>query len=386
MKFCTWAGTLVLAVLFVAMGNQALAQGCVAIRHFSVAGNRSDNTSQLQPGQWEVGANYRYFESFRHFRGTHEEPDRVSNNTEVINYSHSLDLSALYSLTNQWYVNAIIPIVHNDRSSLYEHGREERHLSSAFGLADMRIGAGYWFFTGETALTSNVALSAGIKIPTGDANAMDEFQNVGPNGGPEERPVDQSIQPGDGGWGITLAFQGYQHIFDNLYGYASGFYLLNPREMNETRTYRETLCPILLKEALMSVPEQSSVGGGVNYMIHDLGLALSVGARYEGVPVEDLIGGSEGFRRPGSVFSIEPGVSYTTGDLSLNFQIPTALMRNRPQSVTDLETSMTVPGQEGRNGDAAFADYLINFGFTYRFGGDSAPAIDTKMDPMNMVE
>jgi len=45
--------------------------------------------------------------------------------------------------------------------------------------------------------------------------------------------------------------------------------------------------------------------------------------------------------------------------------VPVALIRCRTQSVPDKETT----AQTGvyKNGDAAFADYLINVGFTTRF-------------------
>lgn len=343
------------------------AQGCVAIRHFSTCNGNSQSGAILQKGELQIGANYRYFESFRHFRGSEEEHDRITNNTEVINYSHAVDISGTYGLMDRLFATITLPLVYNERSSLYEHGRTERHSTFSSGLADMRLGVGYWLLPEASHPLQNIALGLGVKIPTGNAAATDEFQNVGPNGEAEVRPVDQSIQPGDGGWGIVLDFQGYQNIIQNLSLYASGFYMLNPQEISDTRTYRETLSPVLQNESLMSIPDQYSVRGGLNYGLPSIGVAASVGLRYEGVPVKDLIGGSEGFRRPGSVLSIEPGISYTKDRLSLNASLPFALARNRPQSVTDLETEIAT-GMP-RNGDAAFADYLLNIGATWRFGG-----------------
>jgi hypothetical protein len=103
-------------------------------------------------------------------------------------------------------------------------------------------------------------------------------------------------------------------------------------------------------------------------------MGTSLGVRYEGVPVEDLIGESHGFRRPGSVFSVEPGLSYMIDRVSINVAVPMALIRDRPQSVTDLETQLLTGNP--RNGDAAFADYLINVGVAYRLSSrpQSVPA------------
>ena len=356
---------LVITLFFTAQ-QLVQAQGCVAIRHFSTCDGNAHSSAILHKGDLLVSSSYRYFRSFRHFRGTEEEPDRIANSTEVVNYSHALDLGFSYGLMDRLYLSATLPLVYNKRSSLYEHGRTERHSTFSSGLADMRIGAGYWLLSEESHPLQNIALGLGVKIPTGDAAATDEFQNVGPNGEAEVRPVDQSIQPGDGGWGIILDFQGYQNITGDLSLYANGFYMLNPKETNGTRTYRETLSPILENESIMSVPDQFSVRGGLSYSLPVQGIGFALGVRYEGVPVEDIIGGSEGFRRPGTVFSVEPGVSYMKDRLSLNASVPVALSRNRPQSVTDIETEIST-GQP-RNGDAAFADYLINVGFSYRFG------------------
>lgn len=340
------------------------AQGCVAIRHFSSCVGNTLESNLLGEGDIQIGSNYRYFKSFRHFRGTHEEPDRVSNETEVINHSHSWDFFLTYGITDRLYTSITIPTVINTRSSLYEHGREERNTTYSRGLADIRVGVGYWLFDLEKHQNGNLALGLGIKLPTGNFNASDIFYNVGPEGGPETRPVDQSIQPGDGGFGVTVDFQFYQKIADKLFAYGGGFYLINPRETNGTRTFRETLSPLLENEAIMAVPDQFSVRAGASYAISNT-ISTSLGARYEGVPVKDLIGGNEGFRRPGNVLSIDPGIAFMKNNFSLNLNVPFAVRRDRPQSVTDLETQELTG--EPRAGDAAFADYLINVGVSYRF-------------------
>lgn len=350
------------------------AQGCVAIRHFSCAVGNTLDSNAYSEGELRLGMNYRFFESFRHFRGTEEEPDRVSNNTEVVNYSNSWDLTLSYGITSRWYVGITIPTVINERSSLYEHGRNERNKTTSRGLGDIRLGGGYWLFDPLVSDNMNVAIGLALKLPTGNYSATDIFYNVGPKGSPEVRPVDQSIQPGDGGFGFALDFQYYQRIVNKLYGYAGGFYLFNPRGINGTRTFRETLSPILQNEAIMAVPDQFSIRGGLSYSFSSK-IASSLGARYEGVPVEDVFGPDYGFRRPGNVVSIEPGISCTLNNLALNLSVPVAVRRERPQSVTDLETQM-ITGMP-RAGDAAFADYLINFGISYSFRKKNTDPIES---------
>ena len=349
------------------------AQGCVAIRHFfSCVGNSLEN-NLLGKGDLQVGMNYRYFKSFRHFRGTEEEPDRVANNSEVINHSHAWDFFLTYGISDRFYTSITIPTVINARSSLYEHGREERNSSFSRGLADIRAGIGYWLLDPIDNPEGNIAVGLGIKLPTGNYNATDIFYNVGPEGSPEVRPVDQSIQPGDGGFGLTLDFQFYQKVATGLFAYGGGFYLLNPRETNGIRTFRETLSPILENEAIMAVPDQYSVRTGLSYSLSNV-ISASLGARFDAVPVKDLIGGNEGFRRPGNVLSLEPGIAYMHQNFTLNLNVPLALRRDRPQSVTDRQTEISTGTP--RNGDAAFADYLINFGISYRFPKNKAMDID----------
>ena len=351
--------------LFLMYPHLATAQGCVAIRHFSCSLGQELENNLLNKGDIQLGMNYRYFKSFRHFKGTEEEPDRVSNNTEVINYSHSWDFSLNYGLSDRLFAAITLPFVLNERSSLYEHGRQERNMTFSRGIGDIRLGAGYWLLDPVTNLNGNIAVGLGIKLPTGNYNASDIFYNVGPEGSPQVRPVDQSIQPGDGGFGFTADFQFYRSFSDRFFVYGGGFYLFNPRETNGIRTFRETLNPILENEAIMSVTDQFAARSGLGYAL-STNFSGSLGLRYEGIPVEDVLGKSGGFRRPGNVLSIDPGISYMKENFSINLNVPVALRRNRPQSVTDRQTEIATGSP--RNGDAAFADYLINLGIAYRIG------------------
>jgi len=366
----------ILLIALVLGTTRMSAQGCVAIRHFSSCVGNSLENNLLGKGNLQVGMNYRYFKSFRHFRGTEEEADRVANNTEVINYSHAWDFSLTYGISNRFYTSITIPTVINSRSSLYEHGREERNSTFSRGLADIRAGVGYWLLNPVLNPNKNIAIGLGVKLPTGNYNATDVFYNVGPEGSPEVRPVDQSIQPGDGGFGLSIDFQFYQKISTGLFAYGGGFYLFNPREVNGIRTFRETLSPILENEAIMAVPDQYSVRTGLSYSLSNV-ISTSLGARFDAVPVKDIIGGNQGFRRPGNVLSIEPGIAYMYQNFTLNLNLPIAVRRDRPQSVTDKQTEISTGSP--RNGDAAFADYLINFGVSYRFAKSKTVEIDPSL-------
>src|SRR5690606_12308621 len=101
---------------------------------------------------------------------------RVEEGTEVINHSYFLDFTLNYGITHRLYANIILPFVYHDRSSMYEHGGNpnantgwpgERHHTSSHGIADMRIGVGYWLFNPEDHVDYNMSLGVGIKLPTG---------------------------------------------------------------------------------------------------------------------------------------------------------------------------------------------------------------------------
>ncbi|REG88476.1 transporter [Algoriphagus antarcticus] len=166
----------------------AYPQGCVAIRQFSGLGNAVGQGNMLNEGEWNVSANYRYFKSFRHFRGTEQEHERLTDHTEVINKQHGLDFNVSYAFTERFYGILSLPLQYNERSSLYEHGRTERHTSYSQGLGDMRIGVGYWLLSGEKAKKGNTAIGLGIKFPTGDYAAKSTFYNQGAEGSSKTKP------------------------------------------------------------------------------------------------------------------------------------------------------------------------------------------------------
>jgi hypothetical protein len=179
--------------------------------------------------------------------------------------------------------------------------------------------------------------------------------------GPQRIYVDQSIQLGAGGYGITLGTEAYQRIHKfTLYG--SGTYLLTPQEQNGTTnaSLAGVHFPVNPLTANMSIPDQYLLDGGVSYPVPKIrGLAAKFGMRDEGVKVRDIIGGSLGFRRPGYAFSVEPGAQYQRGKTTWSLNIPVAVQRNRKRSVPDLIRSTA--------GDAAFADYLILLGYSRSF-------------------
>jgi len=357
--------------------TQVSGQGCVAIRGSSCASGNpifSQNVN-LVKGEFMAGTGFRYFKSFRHFRGTHEETERVEQGTEVINHSTFLDFFTNYGITDRLYAYTIIPILFHKRTSMYEHGGNppnglgERHETSSSGLSDIRLGLGYWLFNPMEHAKFNYAVSLGVKLPTGKYDYTDTFYNQGPERDQDiEAVVDQSIQPGDGGTGIALDIQGYHALSNSFFLNLNLYYMSNPKETNGVLTRNGS--------SEFSCPDQYAARLGAYYNTKLQGFSAYLGGRIEGVPAEDLIGGSAGYRRPGYAVSVEPGVSYTRSRYNIILNVPIAVARNRTQSYED--KVRTEDTGEYRHGDAAFADYLISFTVSYRFGGHSMKQMELK--------
>ena len=372
----------VLTILFcLTLGSFPIyGQGCVAIRGSSCSAGNSifSQNVNLTKGQILAGTGFRYFKSFRHFRGTHEEKERVELGTEVINHSTFLDFFANYGITDRLYGYAIIPVLFHKRSSMYEHGGNppnglgERHETSSSGLSDIRLGLGYWLFDPMEHTKFNYAVSLGVKLPTGKYDYTDTFYNQGPERDEDrEAVVDQSIQPGDGGTGLGIDIQGFHALSNSFFLNVNLYYLLNPEETNGVFTRNST-------SREFSVPDQYAARLGAFYNTKLQGFSVYLGGRIEGIPSEDLIGGSAGYRRPGYAVSVEPGVNYANNRYNINFSVPVAVARNRTQSYED--KVRTIETGEYRHGDAAFADYLINFTISYRFGGHSMKHMEMNQD------
>jgi hypothetical protein len=360
------------ALLCFFIPNETNAQGCVAIRNMSCSSSLPNTGTALtlfNPGEFQLQLGYRYFRSFRHFRGEHEETNRVEDGTEVVNIFNSIDFGLSYAINGRLSLTASLPLIFNDRSSLYEHygnsldrnPNQRRFHTQSSGIGDLRVGLAYWLIDAAKYPKGNVALGVGVKAPTGDYGATGEFHKLDDDGNDYTiiQPVDQSIQLGDGGWGINLEIQGYHSLYKTTSLYFNAFYLSNPK--NHNGVLRRANSDPDDSFSYFSVPDQYGARLGLNLLAFHA-LNFSIGGRLEGIPAFDIIGEENSYRRPGYVISVEPGLAFNTPQWTFALNVPVAAYRNRIKSVSDIE--------RGRHGDAAFADYLINLTAAYRFGSN----------------
>jgi hypothetical protein len=303
--------------------------------------------SWLSPRRWQLSFGYRYQHSHRHFVGNEEQHHRATERSEVNNKVHVLDVAATYEVTPRFSLSVAVPIFVAKRFRQSTPGQ----ATHANGVGDISVMARTWLLRPPSESRQNISFGLGVKLPTGRSDVKDITNSAQ---GPVLRNVDQSIQPGDGGYGVVADFQAYKAI-KQVTLYASGTYLANPRGTNGVTTGRGRP-----SEAIMSVADQYAYRAGAILPFPKFNsLAWSMSIRGEGVPSKDLIGKSEGFRRPGYAISVEPGVIYSRGKDRWSFSVPVPFVRNRTRSFSDI----LVKG----HGDAAFADYIILVGYSRHF-------------------
>ena len=358
--------------------NYANAQGCVAIR--TVGGLNTmehsmmhemmhdSNAKKMVEPKWDLNISGRYFKSYKHFNGTDEVKQRVIDGTDVRNFSRNVDITLVRKLNEKWSVGINLPLIYNERTSLYEHVSNvkgsPRYSTYSQGIGDIRITAYKWIIAPKVGNKGNLLGGIGLKLPTGNYKVTDVFHNTLTT--TRVGPVDQSIQLGDGGLGVSLELNGFRALNNTWSLYSNAYYLINPRGNNGVSTARggvPTAAAIKYTSDVMSVPDQYLLRAGTNWTKN--ATTISLGARFECIPASDLIGDNTGFRRPGSVLAIEPGANYSYKKFNFYLYTPIAIRRERPQSYPDILRSNDT--KTFARGDAAFADYSISMGVGYRF-------------------
>jgi hypothetical protein len=337
-----------LSLTLLGAARLAFSQGCIPAHYISLSLG-AQGINYLEPGRWEADVSYRYLHSEDVFKGTAEQ--RQLHSVGGRNTIHSFDLDATYQITPRFSGTLTLPFLHDDFS--LPNGDGKRHEGSSGGLGDIRLVGNAWLLKPPEHPNGNINIGIGVKFPTGDARATDNFYTLS---GPIIRPVDIAAQPGDGGWGLFLELQAFQKLMNNLYAYASGFYLINPRDTNGTERPQPT------STAVNSVPDQYLGRVGLSYSIWPAkGLAVTLGARIDGVPVTDAAGDSHGFRRAGYALYVDPGINWAFGENTLSVNFPVAVQRN-------LQASPYVDnGAPATSAYGAIADFIVVVAFSRRF-------------------
>jgi hypothetical protein len=308
------------------------------------------NGQDVGAREWQFGLAYRRLTADEWFVGHTVTPSRAPFAKPISLNINSIDVALRYGLTSRANLALTLPFSYGIQSRFYADG--QNHRVSAHGLGDVSLIANGWLKNPDRDPARNIALGVGVKAPTGNNNVYADFFTTS---GATRAPVDQSIQLGDGGWGVILQTQGFSHLSGNLFGYASGSYLVSPRA--KTRVQFPNASGVG-SGMFLSVPDVYSARVGAAYVLWpERALTATLGGRVDGIPLRDVIGGGDdGFRRPGYSLYADPGLSLGVGRGAIALSIPVRIGQDfRP----DLTPGHPVGGDLARY--LVFASYVAKF-------------------------
>ena len=356
------AQTLVIAALAATLvataSAPAFAQGCILLRQTSPLFGTTGALDQ-EVGTWTITLTGRSSIANKHYRGEVRQIEREIEQTYVLNRQNSMTATIGYQLTPRFSLTAGIPFVEASWGipSPRAGGPDARANENAHGLGDITALARVAMFNPATSTRSwNVIVGGGVKMPTGNNEATDIFPDGNGNNN-VERFVDISVHPGDGGWGLIMDFQGYKQI-GRVTTFGGGTWLANPRDTGTAS--RGNMVSSLTPSNVNTVSDQFVFRTGASIPITSH-ITASLAWRAEGVPRYDLIGQSNGFRRPGVEMYWEPGVTITHGRHAMSFNLPVGYYFNRWSNPNT-----------GSAGDSTFPEYVSIATYSVRLGGKSS--------------
>jgi hypothetical protein len=353
------------AAALVAFSAQVHAQGCVVARQLATP--QVSGHDYLKKHQADISIDYRGFTAQRLYDGDTYNAVRTQLGSYVINRQNQFNLTGELGISGQTSLFIDLPYSSCSWSvpipaPYTGHLGGPRYQMDASGIGDLSVVYKVWIMNTVRHPNENVNMGIGVEAPTGADNAKSPFPN-GSGTDDTNRTVDQSIQPGDGGWGIPTSVEMFAHM-GKINLFATGNYLINPRDTNGTPSILTALGgsapPIAPSLGVNSVPDQYLIRIGAGCDVPKVtGLSASVDWRKEGVPVKDVIGGSHGFRRPGFSIAIEPGLCYTRNDTTYSVSAPLTINKDRLPTDSD-GTSIS--------GDASFTDSQVIISISHRYG------------------
>lgn len=367
---CAWAkaGSIASLCLLAALSIFTApihAQGCIVARSPEQVVPGVDQSSlpesqggYLLPHHFSVTTGERHQFSYQHYVGDVYQEYRAQEQTQVENRINLLDFDVAWQWTPRIGLELNAPFLYASRKT-----QDSPIEYQASGLGDIIVAANVWVLSPEKRHNGNVSLGLGVLMPSGNDDVQNTVNtNTSGTGAPVlvTSPVDYSIQPGNGGWGLVMQWQSFTEVGHRFILYADGDYIASQGGTNGVQR-SATLSTTQPLDNYVARSDQYLLEAGTAYPIQWVrGLALTSGPRDEGVPAYNLFPNSNaGFRRPGFAVSAGPGFQYSRGGSILTGGLFRAIHRDRtvsyPDSVYDT------------HGDAAFAKYVWLASYTYRF-------------------
>ena len=312
-------------------------------------GGQGESFQYLKRHAWQLSVGYRRLTADQWFVGAQISPPPGG---EPLNFEiHTVDLNATVAVTERLNLTLTVPFI-SGRFSAKVWPDGIRHTQSSSGLGDVSLVGSVWLQNPATHSQGNVALGVGVKTATGSNTVSSPYYTAT---GPVPFTALQGIEPGDGGWGIILQAQAYRKVFRRAFAYASASYLISPRALSGVAARSPG-------DSSWSVPDVYSGRLGLAYALWpDEGISVSLGGRIDGLPVHDRVGGGDdGFRQPGYVIFVDPGVAVARGRETFTLSVPVRVRANRQRNTLEWQS-----GKPGGGGD--FAKALVFLGYSHRF-------------------
>ena len=339
------------------------AQGCIVARSpeqilpgIDQNGLPTGQGGFLQPGHFQLTIGERHQFSYQHYVGDVYQEYRAQLHNQVENRINIVTADLMYQWTPRISFEINIPFLFASRKT---QNSPIKYASQ--GIGDTILAANTWIWNPTKPHRGNASVGIGLLAPTGNDDVQNTVNSNTTGAGPAVEvtaPVDYSIQPGNGGYGMVMQWQGFRAVGNHLIFYTDGDYIASQGDTNGVRRSASTTTPL---ENYVARSDQYLLEAGVSVPIEQVrGLAVVFGPRDEGVPARNLFPNSnDGFRRPGFAVSAGPGVQYGRGSNILSASIFKAIHRDRTTSVPD--------EVYGTHGDAAFAQYVWLASYTHRF-------------------
>jgi hypothetical protein len=329
----------------------AASQGCEPIR-FTIPISLGAEGQAYQPRhEWKATLAYRRLLSNQWFIGTERSDALAPGGSSPIFEIHTGIFDLAYGVSDRTTVRMSVPFSRGSLTRTWGDGEE--HTQRASGFGDISVQGEAWLFEPRSHEGGNVSIGLGLKAPTGSHSKPSQFYQAS---GPVDFPADQTIQPGDGGFAILTQLQAFRQVTERTSLYAFGSYMISPKKQSDVSGGPT---PTALR---WSVPDVYSVRTGVALnVLPDHGLSASLGARLDGIPVRDLIGGGDEntIKRTSRILFAEPGLAYTRGKDNFTLSVPWVVKVNRIKSLTEQK-----PG--GPLNAGGFARYLVFASYSRR--------------------
>ncbi|MES2524703.1 MAG: hypothetical protein V4617_18550 [Gemmatimonadota bacterium] len=325
------------------------AQGCEPIRFTSPVNLGGEGQMYQSGGEWQFTLAYRHLLSKDWFVGTRENSSLAPGGSSPVFDIHTMVADVAYAVNDRLRVRVSVPVSTGTLARTWPD--KVHHVQRARGIGDVSAMGELWLLSPRAHELGNVSIGVGVKAPTGSHTIASQFHTAS---GAVDFPADQTIQPGDGGWAVLLQAQGFRQLREGMFAYANGSYMVSPKARSNVQWTPGS-------GQYWAVPDvYSARAGAAVSVLPEQGLTASLGARVDGIPVRDLIGGgdAETIKRSAYVIFADPGMSLSRGKGTFTLSVPYRLKVNRQKSMLEQRTGALNAG--------GFAKYLVFASYSHR--------------------